>query len=294
MKNIFGINITENKQNHYIDGAEFITRKLSLETQKNFDIFFPKSDNYNNDGSIIIMVLKFISLFMCIIFLKVDIGILVDYLFYDGISFVEAYHNAPVISYIGAASIAVLIFCITAERHRKKKVIITEENNIESSIPDDVEEEDFFYKTMAEAETELNIPEDFVEIDILGYRYKIKKGKDKLVSYGMYDYYNIEYRAYLQDGFFCLADLDMVITIPLSSFREIEKSKKRASFKIWNKSEPYNSKRYKKYKIAQNQFGTYFTRFYKIHISDIKGEFELFIPNYDIDTFVDITKLTVE
>ena len=49
-----------------------------------------------------------------------------------------------------------------------------------------------------------------------------------------------------------------------------------------------------KWKRIEYGNGNYFVYYYKITIQDIKGDFELFIPNYDISRFHEFTLMRTD
>ncbi len=101
---------------------------------------------------------------------------------------------------------------------------------------------------------------------------------------------NLDFYVFVNDGGLCFYDLRKVWEIPLSSLKYATFEKKKKSFESWNKKEPYNSEKYKKFKINKGKYDYYFLRIYKVEINDIRGEYHLIIPEYDWETFNSLTQ----
>ena len=54
----------------------------------------------------------------------------------------------------------------------------------------------------------------------------------------------------------------------------------------------YNSKKYKKYKIAENNYGLLIKGYYSIKIDSIWGRFEIRLPNYEEEAIMKIEEMT--
>lgn len=290
MKNIFGVDITKSKENTRFDGNVFISKRLTPALQMKMDSCFSSIAKHKKSVfSIIIKIMYYLLLIILICFIKADAGIIIDYFFYDGISFKDAFNNAPYLFYFECCVIVLFIFTVVVKIKSNKKIA----ENIVSEMSDND-----FEKIMDEAIKQLDIPDNAYETDVLSYRYKTKNNKDKLCSYGTFDYRNLELLMYVQDFNLNFAEIceGWVMSIPLSSFKSMVKVKKRALVPYWNKSNDYCSDFYKHYKITKNGYGNgnYFVYYYKITIQDIKGDFELFIPNYDISRFHEFTLMRTD
>lgn len=275
MRNVFGINVTNDKDNTEFDGVCFNAREVSALIRGELDSAFETNNEFVKKASLPLWldIIKLIFMFFAIILtlgeLKADV------------SLKESWNNAPyliigcIISWI--CFLAILIY----EKKKQKKIVQSEE--FEDNTID-------LNEISVKAMEDLGIPTDAKSIDVISDKYKLKDDNIKQVNYHpFYSHMNLDCFIFASNGMLCLADSYNVYEIPLASITSIEESKKRAMFPCWNKDEDYNSKKYKKYKITMNNQGTYFASYFKVIINDIRGEFMLLIPNYDQPLFSEIT-----
>lgn len=278
MKNIFGVNVTGNKKNYKIDGFDFLTQAVSPELSKKLDGLHSEIDYINKKTKLPVWIdhLRSICLVCALLItsglLKADV------------SLSEGYNNAKYLYFICAACYIIFIVLYLIEKNKSKKMTKTDQYSEYIDNEDIVLEEIF---------NQFGIPENCESIDTLCFRYKVKKDKIKRISFGLFEFINTENKAYIKDENLCLANLYMVLSIPLTSIKRINQ-RKTASFPNWNKKEKTTSKKFKKYKINKNSQQTYFAKYYSVLIEDPKGDFELFIPNYDIETFTQLTKVRTD
>ncbi len=277
MKNIFGIDITENKENTAFDGDAFVTRILSSDRQNRLDSIVNDRENYEKKADLPLF-LKIINIICW--FLGIVIGVaIID----AGIR--TAARNAPYFIYICVIAWITVIFLAVTKRKKAKEV--GESSEFEQHIHD---MEEIANESMAE----LEIPENSRSIDVIAVKYKVKNSKMKIVNFHpMFKHLNFDMFIFMKGNYLCLADLSSVYEIPISSLRSIEPCSKKAMFPRWNKEEEWNSHTYKPYKVIMNSQGTYFASCFKVVISDISGDFELIIPNYDQPVFSEITGLNI-
>ena len=282
MTNLFGVNITENKENAAIDGEVFCTDQISSDQEAEIESILETGQELEKKSSLplSLSIIKVICLFVWSVTL---IGTLRS--LGDGVSFSQGHKNVPILDWIGIICFVMWLVLQIISILRKTKAEATTEyqqNNENAEL------------LLQNIKEELGIPADAESIDVLAERYVMKDGTPKRKDIGLTQYVNLSMFAYIKGDQLCLADASSVWEIPLSSLRSMELVKKRVSFPDWTKSEPYDSKTYKHYKVTTNQFGHYFSRYYRVEISDIRGEFYLLIPEYDGVTFMDIAKMRVD
>lgn len=279
MKNIFGINITENKKNDTPDGEIFLNNSASseLETALDRHIGFIGEVEKKLYLPLWLRVIKTISGYLTIV--------IVINLF--RIPIAQAYQNAPYLLY-GTAILFIIWFSLfVADIIRLKKIKKSDEysemiNSIESNI-------DSLSKVLQE---EFNIPPDAKNVDMLLFTYKIKRGKVKIKSNGIAMFVNLVCTVYSQDNSLHILSSRKEWAIPLDSIIEIEKINKRTSIHAWYKDTPFNKGEYKKYKMYANNSGViFFKSYYNILIKHGEDEYGLFIPPYELDTMSSLIKL---
>lgn len=79
----------------------------------------------------------------------------------------------------------------------------------------------------------------------------------------------------------------------MKSLVEIRLINKSVIVNQWNKEEGYKSSRYINYTIKNNEHGIYLIPYYSIIINAELGDFVIYIPTYEVDTFVKLTHLKV-
>lgn len=277
MKNLFGVNITVNEENTYQDGEIFVTKRITPELEADIDKAGEENINLSKDATIPIWltIVKYIFILGAVSF---TFGI------FQG-NFSEGYKNVPwaywITPFLWIFSIAIIGY----EFSKSKKLYNSEE------FAEHVEKVN---KLTAEAGNYLDIPEEALETDVLMFRYVKKNDEIKLKKFPMFSHINFSFETYVQNDNLCLSNYRYVMEIPLQSIKSIHMEKKKASFPNWNKEFLFNSKEYKKFKIVCNNQGTYFAHYYSVQIQDIKGDFEFYVPNYDIENICRLTGLKTE
>lgn len=279
MKNLFGVDITENEENFYQDGDLFITKRITPDLEIRFDRASEQDTDFQKSAvfPLWLTIIKYIFIIGAVSF---TLGI-----FQGDINFAEGYKNAPWVYWITPVLWIVSIVLIVFERSKAKKIY---------SSQDFSEHVENFISIIQEAEQYLEIPENAFEIDALLFRYIKKDGEIKRKDFQFFSHINFSHKAYVKDDNLCLSNLRYVMEIPLQSVKSIHMEKKKASFPNWNKSQPFNSNEYKQFKVTFNNQGTYFAKYYSVQIQDIKGEFEFYVPNYDIDKICSLTGINID
>ncbi|MDE5763850.1 MAG: hypothetical protein K2I00_02665 [Ruminococcus sp.] len=279
MKNLFGVNVSDSENSSGFDGEIFITDTLPQYIEKKLDDSFEQREQFEKKASlpVLLSVIKTISFFCAVC---ITIGILKS-----DVSFSEGYRNAPALFW--AAPICWIIFFTLKifGYFRVKKTAESEDfvSHMESTV-----------NAFHEAGEYLKIPENSPEIDVLMFQYTEKDGKIKHKNSSVCSHFNQSVSVYVKNDSLCMSDVRIVMKIPLSSLKNARIQKKKASFPNWNKELPFNSPEYKKYKITSNNQDIYYSQYYSVSIQDIKGEFEFFVPAYDIDTLKNLTGIEIE
>lgn len=286
MKKLFGFDVTESAENAVIDGQVFCTKHIAPEHEAELEELNRKNDDFEKESNLPLplRILLIIFTLLLAITVSVDVNLLFD-IFAGDLTLSQAYHNAPFIFYAEPVVIIMFIMLTITRTKRNKKVF-------QSS--DFADNTDSISLAVGESFRQLGIPENAAVIDVLMSKYRIKNGKEKQIAFFNYNFINVPKYVYVENACICFADAYQVLEIPLSSVKSIKKVKKRAMFPNWNKNDPPSSKNYKKYKIAMNNQNVYYAHYYSVLIEDIRGDFVLFIPNYDIETFSALTAIRID
>lgn len=134
----------------------------------------------------------------------------------------------------------------------------------------------------------LNVPDNAQKTDILTYFLKRKNGV--LKRKGSKSYKNTEMWIFKEDDKLCFFCGTYVLSVPISSIRQIVCVRKKATLDSWNKETPYNKGEYKKFKVRFVDYAYRVNAYYSLQFSLFNEEFEILIPNYDIQTVFNLWK----
>ncbi len=140
--------------------------------------------------------------------------------------------------------------------------------------------------------SDMGVPDENKLVDVFLSYYKPKKGKETNALFVTFT--NVELQIYRDESNFYVADLESLVAIPLSSFTGIYKVNKRVTFDGWNKEEPTNSPKYKPYNIMRCSVGLTIKPYYSIHFNIDGDEYEILIPNYELDNFIEVLPSSIE
>lgn len=168
MKNIFGINVTENKENMDFDGEVFVTRRLSADRQSRLDSAVNDREDYEKKANLP-LILQIVNIICWFLGIVITLGILTTS---GGIR--TAAKNAPSLIYICVIAWITVIFLAIGKRKRQRDVV--ESSEFEQHIHNTEE-------IVNEAMAELEIPENSRSIDVIAMKYKVKKDGRKIVDF---------------------------------------------------------------------------------------------------------------
>lgn len=271
MKNVFGINITDNKSNESPDGEVFVTAKISDAQQKALDRMIETTEQTEEkkDLPLPLHLLYYLSLTAAVC----CVGGVVKGLSRGKVSLAQAYQNAPAVFWIGGASIVLAVILGIFKHLRKKKVENSEETKLEEHRVQTLEASNYLT---------LGVPETAADLDVLTFRYKIKNGEVKPATLAVANYANAQLKAFVRDGMLCLADLSQCVSIPLDEITGIESVQKRITVLGWNKPTAYNQGEYKPYKITTDNMGVlHFKSYCAVTVSHNGETYEIFLPPYE-------------
>lgn len=271
MKNVFGINITDNKSNESPDGEVFVTAKISDAQQKALDREFENAEKADEkkDLPFLLSILYYLTLAAA----ACCVAGVAKGLSRGEVGFAQAYRNAPAVFWIGGVCAVVAAVLGIFKHLRKKKVENSEETKLEEHRVQTLEASNYLT---------LGVPETATDIDILTFRYKIKNGELKPATLAVANYANAQLKAFVRDGMLCLADLSQCVSIPLDEITGIENIQKRITVLGWNKPTACNQGEYKPYKITTDNMGVLHFKSYCAVTVNHNGEtFEISLPPYE-------------
>ncbi len=287
MKPFLGIDLTTNKKNEEMNGEELIVSKPSLALTQSLE---RSSGNVEEtiEKSKLPLPIR-IGRWICGAFvIFVVYGIVKSLADEDGVTLGQAYQNAPWLFWLGGGCLFVWLLLTIIGARKETKVLDADES---SQVFDD------FGKTCDAIFSELDVPENAKEIDVLYFYYKVKGDDIKVCEKGLQvaPYINPVFRVFADSVNLYFANLEEKYAIPLSSIKSITSVKKTISILEWNKDEPYNKGIYKQYKLSENNYGSIICKNY--HILNFEHDNELwgiYIPCYELPVIEELTGLKAE
>ena len=278
MKPFLGINLTLNKKNEQFNGNEFLVQKPSSALSKSLEESTNKAEK-TIEKSKLPLPLRIVQFVSGIAAMLIAGGILKA-----DASLAEGYHNAPWLFW--AAGICAVLWLILwlCGNHKAKSVLDTDESMQTFSYLDGVAHAVY---------SELAVPEDAKDIDILSFFYKIKDGEIKVQEKGMqvFQYFNPEFKIFTDEENLYLANLEGKYAFPLSSIVKIHTVKKHIRIAGWNKDEEFNKGMYKQYKLTTDNYGCVHCKQYHVLEINHQGEsYGIYFPSYELPTLEECTK----
>ncbi len=283
MKPLFGVDITKNKKNENLNAEVYLCQKISQTSQDSLGKVSDEAVEITEKmkAPVIIRVLHFVLGIVVVMLLRILVDI------EDEMSFNETMAKTPWLIPVFIA--CVLAFVAIAFYMKKKQDNVTESDEyaiVENRI--DAVSNNLY--------TELGVPQNAKEVDILSFKYKDKNGKVIAKGQGFLtpiDFVNFPYKVYIEDGKLYIADLEKKYCVPFSRMVSISKVKKSIALPVWNKDIEYNKGEYKQYKIHYNE-GFFHVKPYYILNVECNGEIlGIYFPSYELPFFENLTGLEV-
>lgn len=279
MKNVFGVNVKTTE----FDGKPLIIRKLSEDLtneQKNIRGKMEQNEKRTTLPAWL-KITQFILYLIGMCFVMVVLNLLLE------MPIAKVWKNGSVVIIIGAVSLAIAVSLRIVERKKKKDVEESEDYQALEKHAESVIEQSY---------NDLKVPQDATQFDALVWLYKEKKNGKKVTAM-MYDNQRrlLNAKIFKQDNYVCIADARTVWGIPVDNLVKIKKISKSVLVGSWHKAERYDKGQYKQYNIKLTGVGLLAIKPYCALQFAYEGEdFELFFPNYELETVCSITGLQVE
>lgn len=277
MKPFLGVDLTQNKKNDQINGEEFIIQKPSPALAQSLESALGRSGDMIEKSKLplILRIIQYLCYFAAIVTV---LGIL-----RSDVPISEGYKNAPYIYWAAVicgviAAVLALLGKIKANRVFGKEESQHTVSNLEGVA-------DAIY-------TEMKIPEQARDVDVLSFFYKVKGDQIKTCEKGVQiaQYLNPELKVYADAKNLYLADLNQKYAIPQASILGIRTVNKHIRIESWNKSTPMNKGIYKQYKLTEDKYGCVHCKCYHIIEVDHNGQrFGIYIPCYELPVFEALT-----
>ena len=282
MKPFLGINITTNRKNEQLNGNEFLILKPSEILSQAFTRTARQKDTIikNSKLSLPLRIIKFISLFFAFIAIS---GLL-----RARVSLAEGYHNAPWIFWLLPICVILFILLTIYEKVKSHQVLDMDANKYTLATHN---------RVMKDIFSELAVPDNAKDVDVLSCYYTERNGKIKPIEKGLqvYQFSNLIFKVYRDNNNLYLANCDGKYAFPLSSLSAIHTVKKLTIIKEWHKTEPYNKGIYEPYRLNIDRFGCLnCNRYYILEIVHHTETYGIYIPCYELPIFEELTGLYAE
>ncbi len=263
MRNLFAVN-TDNESYNYDGHATFLrdsvpeyqTQRLEASTEQTVDLI------QRTRLPLIVHIISAILLFLGVICLEVF-----------GETLSEDITTPWPLLVAGILCIGIAVIVEIIQLRRTKRAVESDEGQL---LLEQAKQE------LAQSKMLLGVPEDAADLDVLGYEYKIKRGKEKVI-HDEYAYTANDLFAFLEEGELMLADAQDKYAIPLYAITQVECRRKKVKINSWNKEEEVTSAPYKPFKIRYDDENDVFTirAVYALIINYNSEEYELLVPDYD-------------
>lgn len=287
MKPFLGIDLTTDKKNEKFNGEEFLVAIPSSAMTQSYEQFSEKTEETINKSKLPLPLR--IGQWICgIVGTIIILGILKALLRNDGVSITKAYENASWMFWLGGICLLVWGILKLLSVRKEKNTFENDESKHTISSLDNICNEIY---------TELSVPSDSKEIDILSFFYKIKKGEIKVCEKGlqMAPYFNPTFNIYADSENLYIVNLEGKYAFPLSSLAAIHTVNKHIRIMGWNKDEDFNKGIYKQFKLTKDDYDCIHCKNY--YILELKHENELwglYIPSYELPIFEELTGLKAD
>lgn len=282
MKPFLGIDLTNDRKNEEMNGTEFLVMKPSDGLLHSLYTAMEEAEDTVEESQLPwpLRILKSAS---GLIALLVAVGIM-----RSAVSLAEGYRNAPFLYWIAGICGIVWVLLFILEKRKSSQVLESDESVNTFSHCDGVVKAIF---------TELSVPDDAKEVDILSFYYKEQDGTIRVKEKAMQlcQFMNPIFHAFADKETLYLANAEGKYAFPLSSITAIRTVKKHIRIMEWNKEEGFNEGIYKPYHLKSDNYGCIHCKCYHIIELTHHGEpYGIYIPNYELPVFEALTGLKAQ
>ncbi len=287
MKPFLGIDLTTDKKNEKFNGEEFLVAVPSSAITQSYERFSEKAEETIGKSKLP-LPLRIGQGIFGIVSAIVILGIIKALTRNDNISIAQAYENVPWIFWLGGISLLSWGVLKFISIRKEKNTFDSDESKQTISTLDSIGNEIY---------SELSVPSDSKEIDILSFFYKIKNNEIKVCEKGlqMTPYFNPVFNIFTDSENLYLANFEGKYAFPLSSLVAIRTVNKHIRILGWNKDEDFNKGFYKQFKLTKGDYNCIHCKSYYILEINHKNElWGLYIPIYELPIFEELTGLKAD
>jgi hypothetical protein len=274
MKPLFGIDLTQNKQNAHNNCEAFLVESVSSAYKEALSKTTKEVDAIRKKGSMP-PVLYGLMLFFMAISVGFVSGILKSF---DGESAASVSQmlasNGGVLA-VGVVFWALFIGLLIYSRIRAKKA----KEALRALGAD---------RRMEQAKVaiynELGVPESAPAVDLLFFTYHIKNGeiRSKFRKNGGSIYRNEEYRVYVEGGKLYMVSTEGKYAVDRASLCNIHMVKEPINLPVWNKSLPHYHPVYEPFEVQKTQYGYEIKYHYALEFRQDGELLGIYFPSYEL------------
>lgn len=277
IKPIFCIDVTADKKNDVVNGAEFVARTVTA----------GQKDEYEETRVQLEKTINKSQLPLWLRIAKLIMGGFSIIVFAACIKpgFETAWRNASylIISAIVCAALWVILHVYSKSKEKK---VLTEEDVIGQ-----LEKIDENTNSILE---ELNVPAYAEDVDVLVFKYKMKNGEMRPFTHAMQTtpYICINLKIFATEDELCISDVENVYYFKKTDIKSIITVDKRIGISTWNKEEEPRKGRFAPYKMTVSNTGdVYFKPYYILEIEIENQSYGLYFPCYELGVIERFTGL---
>ncbi len=285
MKPFLGIDLTENKKNQEMNCLEFVAATPSPAMKQALDDSMGKADAAEAQAKLPLPIR--IVQYTC--------GI-AGLLLFGGLlrgmaeaTFIQAfYKNAGWLFWLCGGLLAVWAVLKLWGSVKEKKVLGSEESTHVFSNMENIGKSIY---------TELSVPSDATDVDILSFFYKDDEGQIKVCEKGLQlaRFMNPEFKIYKDAENLYLTNLSGKYAFPLSSLKAIRTVNKNGNVITWNKVAATSEGRFRQYQLTVDKYDRiHFKNYYILELTHNGEEWGIYIPCYELPVLEYYTGLKAE
>ena len=256
MQYLFGVNITRDPLNRVTDGAVFATKHAAPQPSSLSPAAIMQADPEPEPPGVP-LILPLLALLCTLAFVVCGILTVMD----------------PTIPRIAAALVSMacagIFFAAHHIRQRKARKYAHSRDYRAS-------------RALRQIRTELEIPEKAVRMDAVAFRYR--EGKRAFIEQSSVR--STQIWCFIAEGMLCLADTEMRLEIPLAEIKSVSREGTRMTFREWPRQDPPSC-------IAgvQECPEGWYVMVHSVRIRDVRDDFVLHLPCYEVDAFRKLTQI---
>ncbi len=282
MKPFLGVDLTDNKKNEQYHGYEFLVQAVPDALSRSLDASTERAEE-NLERSKIPLFFRILQ-YICALAALILAGGILD----ADVSIAEGYRNAPWLFWAtGICAVVWLVLWLWG--CKKSNTVLGDDESAQSAS--------HLESTSRAIYSELEVPADAPDVDVLMFFYKRKNGDIKVVEKGLQicSYLNPEFKIFADGEYLYLANLEGKFAFPLSAITAIRTVKKHIRIMQWNKEVQCNKDIYKPYRLTTDNMDCVHCKCYHIVEIQYNGEtYGIYIPSYELPVFERLTGIKAQ